>query len=40
VFGLSGWEALLVSREADRGARLDGDRLEWPGYGVLAITDI
>jgi hypothetical protein len=30
LFGPSGWEALLASREASRGARLDGVRLEWP----------
>jgi hypothetical protein len=29
-FGPSSWEALLASREAGRGARLDGVRLEWP----------
>jgi hypothetical protein len=31
-FGPSGWEALLAFREASRGARLDGARLEWPDY--------
>jgi hypothetical protein len=29
-FGPSSLEALLASREAGRGARLDGVRLEWP----------
>jgi hypothetical protein len=33
VFGLSGWEASLVSREDGWGARLEEDRLEWSGYG-------
>jgi hypothetical protein len=30
LFGLRGWEALLASREAGRGVRLDGVRLVWP----------
>jgi hypothetical protein len=29
LFGLSGWEALLASREAGRGVRLDRVRLVW-----------
>jgi hypothetical protein len=31
-FGSSGWEALLASREAGRGAGLDRVGLEWPDY--------
>jgi hypothetical protein len=37
AFGLSGREASPVSREGGHGARLDGDRLEWPGYGAQSF---